>query len=108
MGKIAGVVAAVASVASSIGPLIGSFGSLLGGGGGGGGGGYQVPPPPAPQVVEAPPPPPEEATLEPEGVLDQESAKARALRRKQQRDQKSPTSLFSESENTTIPTLLGD
>ena len=66
-----------------------------------------IPAPPAPVAPPAPPPLPEENNVDPEGVLDQEAARRRAISRNQQAEERA---LLDEEETPTVnkKTLLGE
>jgi hypothetical protein len=74
--------------------------------------GSDAPPPPAPPQLAPPPPPPppppQEPTVEPEGAIDAESIRLRALRRRQARDEQSLLSLAGQETASKKPTLLGE
>lgn len=70
-----------------------------------------APSPPSPPALQAPPPPPAlptEPTAEPKGALDQEAARARALRRRKGLEQESLISSAGEGKSTSKKTLLGE
>ena len=95
---LGGLGAGAAGAAAGAGGGLGAIGTILGAvtqlagafaGAGGSGGGTVQPPPPPPAAPEP------EPTVEPEGVLDREAAKARSVQR-QQEEALTPPSILSE------------
>lgn len=92
-----GMMAGLGSVLSAVATIAGSF---MGG---------SKSAPAAPTMAPAPPPPPApepEPTIEPEGAADQEAARLRSIKRRQDEQARAATSLEDDSD-TSGKTLLG-